>query len=248
MKINSINTKIQSISLKRNNIFFNGQRAKNDKQDSVNFTHKEFRTSSNGFIHNIKQKMLGALAYDPIEQSLHYQKTGKISKDIKIADGFKDAGKSGKKSRNGRSESNREIIVVDRRQDNTLREMIDYTKQNTRGMNEKEKVTFLTSLLNNINGGRPKRVKTGFLPKRSTEVFLGNSIEEDYAVGRHIALLFKVIGDEIGIKNDLIKGTLAGSKHAWNVVHYSNGQKLIQDCTNGLTEDYRSSFAYKQAK
>ena len=243
MRINAINNVYNS----RNTINFNRISQMRETKDEIILSASIHHKEGTGILQKIKTIALGKLAYDPIKQSVYYQKHGKISKDIRIADGFKDMGKSGSIAKNGKAKSHREIIVVDRKRDYVLQEMTDYVKDNTRGMDENEKVRYLSDFIQNVESMIETKNK-GRFPQHNQEVLLGHSVINRYAEGRHNALFFKIIGDEIGIKNDLIKGTLAGCKHAWNVVHYEDGRKVIHDCTSGVAEDAKSSFVYRQAK
>ncbi|MBQ9245827.1 hypothetical protein IJ182_06130 [bacterium] len=184
-------------------------------------------------------------ADDGISQSLLYIKKGKIGKNIKLADGFMDTGISGEITQDGEVKSNREIIVVDRESDEKLNKIIKNIKKNTKTMTDKEKAGYICAYLHNYKN--PDDNSSNVLTPNK-KILVGDTLGMFCTAGRHNSIAFKVIADEIGLKCDLVKGTVMGSKHAWNVVYLKNNPPLIYDSTLQIVERKNESRVYREYK
>ncbi len=204
-----------------------------------------------------RKPSLENLKDDPLEQSKFYSRYGYIDKNVKIADGFMDVGMSGSIYDNGTTYSEREIIVVDRKNDKKLNEIINTLKENISSVSaveicpnseniiyspltKDEQIEYLFGylkdmvILNYSEGLKVanfrKKPKDVFISVNPNEkVLLGDCIKNMNAQPRHYSLLFKVLADELDIPCKLVKGTKQGNKHAWNIVNISNSRPVIFD-------------------
>ena len=160
-----------------------------------------------------------------------------------------DGGKAMKLSDTGEVlNANREIIVVDRANDPQLRNIIEFIKKQTRGMNEKEKAQYLMDYIYNLAGdGNSAVVNLHAVERAGVKMKLGDIMTQNppIAVCRHRSLLYKVLGDEIGLDVQLQRGRFYQNAenqggHAWNTVQFKDGSSAIYDAMNNrrLSTDF----------
>ena len=111
-------------------------------------------------------------------------------------------------------------------------------------MNEKQKAAFLQKYISDLcgDGSVCDRNLDRFKPKVCyQEVLLGDIIanKPPVAVCRHRSLLFKILGDEVGLKIELQRGDFVDSSgyggHAWNHITFSDGTSAIFDAMHNIT-------------
>ena len=190
-----------------------------------------------------------------IQQAQKFNRENKIGCGEKITDGYIDAGKMATLTPDGRvTNSKREILVVDRRRDRFLNEMINDVKAQTAGMNEAEKAIFIYDYICNLesNGLRVKdtSVEASELWSDANigqKVLLGDEVfktNPNVVVCRHRSLLFKVLADEVGLNVELNRGYLNcrdGGRHAWNTVRFRNGDVYVFDLAQGYYQPARET-------
>lgn len=198
---------------------------------------------------------------NPIEQSKSFNSTHRIDADTRVADGYKDGGRRLRFDDNGNpiNQPNREIILVDRQKDQKLQDIIADVKKKTAKMSEKQKAAFLQKYICDISGGTNPSSKIGDAWDNNhigQEVLLGDIIttKPSVAVCRHRSLLYKILGDEVGLKVELQRGNFhddwGGGGHAWNTVRFDDGTSAIFDAmhnktsntTPGHVDDYAKKY------
>ena len=179
---------------------------------------------------------------EAILQSKNYFKDSIITADEKILDGFKDGGRK----------RNREIICVDRKKDVKLQKIINEVKENVKNLPyynpetgeyiEKEDYIYdYVKKLEKFNIAEK-------LPE-GKEILLGDIIGTESACCRHLALLFKILSDETGVKTDLVRGEVINPfnsqeeiPHVWNIVELDDSYQLY-DCALGFNScEYMSLY------
>lgn len=198
---------------------------------------------------------------NPIEQSKSFNSTHRIDADTRVADGYKDGGRRLRFDDNGNpiNRPSREIILVDRQQDKKLQDIIAEVKKKTAKMNEKQKAAFLQKYICEISGGTHPDAKIGDIWDNNhigKEILLGDIITAKPAVAvcRHRSLLYKILGDEVGLRVELQRGNFhddwGGGGHAWNTVRFEDGTSAIFDAmhnkssntTPGHVDDYAKKY------
>ena len=240
----------------------------------VSRKHLTIEKTSNGYIvrdtsvngTSIGQKMqdAGAVSYHtPVEQSQKFNQTHRVDVGEVVMDGYKDGGRGLRFDSNGNpiNTPTREIIVLDRGKDTKLQSIISDVKNKTAGMSDKEKAAFLQKYVHNLTGDGNIAAKNGSSWDRAhvgQEVLLGDIVTNNppVAVCRHRSLLFKVLGDEIGLDIELQRGNFYdsysgdGGGHAWNTVRFKDGTSAIYDAmhnrtsstTPGRVDDYSRQY------
>ena len=195
-----------------------------------------------------------------IEQTGKFNSTHRIDVGEKVLDGYKDASRKVQFDSNGNiinpEKVYRETIVVDRTKDKKLQHLISDVKQKTKKMSEQQKADFLMEYIYNLTGDG--NIAAGNCKKWTKnnvgqDALLGDIVTNNppVAVCRHRGLLFKVLGDEVGLKIELQRGNFYvdannNGGHAWNTVRFSDGTSAIYDAmhhrkastTPGQIDDY----------
>ena len=239
MKINAINSAIQNNSF-TNNMAFTGLFRKKYTYDYDVYMPEKQSKMKNKLLERFNDIFVVEISTNSITQSNYFKRNGIINYKNKISDGFIDVSSDGKIYDDGTCRSSRPIILVDRKYDSTLRQIIEKTKNETTGLDENDKVRYLTELLTNTVSKCPKANA-----KPNEIVKIGDTIGAFGYGGRQDSIMFKILSDEIGLKTDLVKGLAAGKKRTWNVVHYKNGVNKVHDISMGIVEDARKSKVYK---
>ena len=178
-----------------------------------------------------------------IEQTGKFNSTHRIDVGEKVLDGYKDAGRRVKFDSNGNiinpEKIRRETIVVDRTKDKKLQHLISDVKQKTKKMSEQQKADFLMEYIYNLTGDgsiAAENCKKWTKNNVGQDALLGDIVTNNppVAVCRHRGLLFKVLGDEVGLKTELQRGNfyvdaVDNGGHAWNTVRFSDGTSAIYD-------------------
>ncbi len=187
-------------------------------------------------------------------QSKSFNARHKIDRTEKIVDGYMDGGRGATFDANGNIVgSNREIIVVDRTKDRVLNWMISDIKRNTAGMTETQKINYLFNYVTQKCGGKGSTAVENNLNNwnyynTNKQVLLGDIVNNNtpISVCRHRSLLFKVLGDEIGVNVNLQRGCFTSQSgqggHAWNVVRTNTGDYYICDTMNNKIIPIQESY------
>jgi hypothetical protein len=182
----------------------------------------------------------GAAAQEVINA---YYKGQHVPPGLTIPDGYIDGGRNMRFDDSGRAVSNREIIIVDRGRDDELRKHIEFARAgDLKKLPPRERAVRVAKYVDQIStppGGErwtePAIAQTT-MEFTNQPVLMGEILEQCRAgVCRHRALLFKILGDEAGLKVSLRRGHLhtrryaGGYPHAWNEVHLDDGTRLLVD-------------------
>jgi hypothetical protein len=182
------------------------------------------------------------------EQNIKFRDTGKIPAGEKISDGYIDGGSGTLLNEKGEiiKNGNREIILIDRKVDVYLKNQINYVKREFQNLPDKEKMEKLSKHIDDMFGGRKQGIvekSDNFTDKfEGQSLLLGKIAENGLGVCRHRALMYKILGDEIGLNVSLKRGFMtdqsmgkvfeARANHAWNIVE-ANGEKYLVDVMQG---------------
>jgi hypothetical protein len=183
-----------------------------------------------------------------VEQSQNFNKTHKISEYEIVMDGYKDGGRRLMFDDNGHpiNKPSREIIIVDRNKDKELQKIIQNVKKKTAKMSDREKAAFLQKYICKISGNKDIdsiTMDNWVSMNTGREIMLGDIItaKPPVAVCRHRSLLFKILGDEVGLNIELQRGNFysefGGGGHAWNTVRFEDGTSAIYDAMHNKTSN-----------
>ncbi len=174
-------------------------------------------------------------------QSLRFQRLNRVEPNQLIHDGYVDGGRGQTITDDGKASSSREVLVVDRTRDTNLREMLA-TARSMQTLPEADRLAALAALVEQhfvaVSGNALKPDEVLGSNHQNQEVLLGDAAQKGGGgVCRHRALLFKVLGDEAGLKVALVRGYAKctdGSYggHAWNEVELTDQPKQMVDVMN----------------
>jgi hypothetical protein len=137
-----------------------------------------------------------------------------------------------------------EYLLIDRKADPVLAEAIGWAKTLRNLPEEKRLLTLGRGIRRMYNAARPfeeTRKRLRAFPKQ--RMYLGETLARQAGLCRHMALLFKVLADEAGLKASVHCGILQdrdgkGQFHMWNQVKYTdndgNAQERVFDVTQWL--------------
>ncbi len=171
-----------------------------------------------------------------------YHKGHFVSPGMRIPDGYADGGTYMKIKENGTVVATREVIMVDRERDGKLVRHIEFARSK-RKLPEVERAQVLARYIDEMTspGGDRNLAEAAtrkLMDYRNSEILLGEIPE--YCGGgvcRHRSLLFKIMGDEAGLRVGLRRGHMKSrgrllGRHAWNEITLENGGKRIVDVMN----------------
>lgn len=161
----------------------------------------------------------------------------------RVPDGYFDGGRHMRLDDEGRAQSGREILLVDRGNDPELQRQIAYAQSDEiRRLPELERVQKLAAFVDRRTTPPGGERWTGPTIDMITKEFanrtlrVGEVVEQSQAgVCRHRSLLFKILADEAGLQAALVRGNYAvrgrtpGFAHAWNEVTLADGRRLLVD-------------------
>jgi hypothetical protein len=161
----------------------------------------------------------------------------------RVPDGYFDGGRHMRLDEEGRAQSGREILLVDRGNDPELQRQIAYAQSaEIRQLPELERVQKLAAFVDGRTTPPGGERWTGPTIDMITKEFanktlrIGDVVEQSQAgVCRHRSLLFKILADEAGLQAALVRGNYAqrgrtpGFAHAWNEVTLSDGRRVLVD-------------------
>ena len=175
-----------------------------------------------------------------------------VSPNTRIPNGFLDGGRSMQVDEFGYVISGREIMLVDRWNDDRLKDHLRYAlSEKIQTLNEVDRATRIARYVDRIftpPEGRSECVDRTrqYLDRRypSQVVLLGDiPLLCGAGVCRHRSLLFKLMADEAGLKAALVRGKLGSDEataggHAWNELVLQTGKKVIVDVMNPQPDFY----------
>lgn len=171
-----------------------------------------------------------------------YYKEHFVGPGVLVPDGYVDGGRHMEFDANGRAESGREILLVDRAGDSELREQLDFARSlDSQGLSPLERVQRLAERIDRLTTPPGGRRWVGQAVEDLTHQFankpvrIGDMVDLGQAgVCRHRSLLFKILADEAGLKSALVRGNYfaddkRGGAHAWNEIYLDDGRRLLVD-------------------
>ena len=171
-----------------------------------------------------------------------YHKRHFVAPAMRIPDGYADGGTYMKIKEDGTVVATREVIMVDRKRDGKLAGYIAFARAK-KNLPEVERAQVLARYIDRItspNGERAlaEAATRQLMDYRNSEILLGQVAE--YCGGgvcRHRSLLFKIMGDEAGLRVGLRRGHMKArgrllGRHAWNEITLKDGSRRIVDVMN----------------
>ncbi|QDV53928.1 EDR1-related protein [Gimesia fumaroli] len=173
-----------------------------------------------------------AVAY----HSQHY-----VDPKLKIVDGYVDGGRGMQLNDQGQARSRRELLIVDRSRDESLRKHLEFAKSDDIKSLEPVKRAFRLAkyidqsmTLEKDNRSTMAAVVLMTREYANEGVLIGDVTRLCGAgVCRHRALLFKILADEAGLDVALVRGNFGDAQHreghAWNELHLKDGRRYLVD-------------------
>lgn len=168
----------------------------------------------------------------------HYLSKHRV--DTKVPDGFRDGGRSLYFDNKGNIDASfikpyREILVVDKNNDIGLIKTIEGFKKilsRQPKLTQEEKLKALYTYVYNLFRADAPKGATDMFPNQPIKI--GSIIGSGAGCCRHMALVAKLIGDEVGINVSLVRGKIQShsghlGNHIWNEVRLPNGEKYLLD-------------------
>jgi hypothetical protein len=176
------------------------------------------------------------------EVVLQFNKQHFLGPNVSIPDGYIDGGRHMAVDSQGNASSGREILMVDRSRDTELADDLAFARSaEVRALPPLERMQRIAARIDRETtppgGLRWVGETTQQLEKEFTNhpLLIGDWMGQGQAgVCRHRSLLFKILGDEAGLKVALVRGNFArkgppGVAHAWNEVTLDDGRRVIVD-------------------
>jgi hypothetical protein len=164
---------------------------------------------------------------------------------MRIPDGYIDGGRGMKMHADGQVGSSRELMMVDRRHDARLRELLTFAcTPEIQALDERERAVKLADYLEEFSNGKLSRrdsskATDALIPKyRGRGVLIGDVVAIcGGASCRHRTLLYKLLADEAGLSVSMVRGRYRHSdgrlgSHAWNEQYLKDGTVLLVDIMN----------------
>lgn len=160
------------------------------------------------------------------QQTRQFQTEHKITAKEKILDGFWDVG-SAQKPPDGKNSPNQirtqEAVAVDRARDPVLKALIAAVKQGpSKWTSRRQKEQLIRQLVWQVfaAGGLPYLKRQALIENLYPKTYyLGEIAKQRMGIGRHAALLYKILADEAGLKVDLVRGLYPINNHHGQMVH-----------------------------
>ena len=189
------------------------------------------------------------VAKEVIEQSRLYRQQNFIPSSQRILDGFKDGGSNARYLDDGSVvDSAREVIVVDRTKDSQLCSIISDFKTKIKDIDTDEELPseFTQNYIFNRFAKKSLSASEIIEYPDGMEKYLGEILENGTPTCRHLALLYKILGDDIGLETDLVRGMATigrkTERHAW-VKIAEDGCTALSDPTNNIMTGYLEDVA-----
>jgi hypothetical protein len=175
-----------------------------------------------------------------------FRKTSYLPAGTLIPDGYVDGGHGMRLDGSDHATSSREILVVDRPADPELQHELAYART-LRGLpplDRAHKLSVYVDQLSTPPAGRKVLDDTVTFCEhefKNKPLCIGDFIDQCHAgVCRHRSLLFKLLGDEAGLRTALVRGNYFhaghGDPHAWNEVVLDDGRRYLIDSTQRPNE------------
>jgi hypothetical protein len=188
---------------------------------------------------------------DAREVTRQFSNSHYLGPNTGVANGFLDGGRGMQVDEFGYAISGREIIGVDRRHDDRLRDHLRYARSDElKNLNEVDRATRIARYVDRVftppEGRNGSEDRGQYLADRyrSQEILLGNvPLLCGAGVCRHRSLLFKLMADDAGLNAALARGNYeigetAVFGHAWNELYLQNGKQVIVDVMNPQPDFY----------
>ncbi|QDT45860.1 hypothetical protein Pan241w_59880 [Gimesia alba] len=168
--------------------------------------------------------------------SRHY-----VAPKLKIIDGYVDGGRGMQLNDQGQARSRRELLIVDRSRDASLRKHLEFAKSDEIKSLEPVKRAFrlakyIDQSMTLEKDNRYTMAAVVLLTKEyANEGVLIGDVTRICGAGvcRHRALLFKILADEAGLDVALVRGNFGDAErregHAWNELHLKDGRRFVVD-------------------
>ncbi|WP_339730257.1 EDR1-related protein [uncultured Gimesia sp.] len=168
--------------------------------------------------------------------SQHY-----VAPKLKIVDGYFDGGRGMQFDAEGHARSRRELLIVDRSRDETLRKYLEFAGSDE--IKELEPSKRASRLAKYIDQNMTLE-KNDFFTQKAVFLMTREYGNEGVLIGdvsricgagvcRHRALLFKILADEAGLDVALVRGDYGDAQrregHAWNELHLKDGRRILID-------------------
>ncbi len=187
---------------------------------------------------------------DALQITRNYLLRHRVNPEERIPDGYIDGGRGMQLDANGKASSHREILMVRRSDDPALRRHLDFARSpEVQALPPLARATRIARYIAKELAA-PEGDQWAVADSMLLAAEYGNSpvlfgeMEKVCPSGvcRHRGLLFKLMGDEAGLKVALVRGNLKTSTsvggHAWNELHLEDGRRLLVDIMNPL-RDFR---------
>ena len=162
-----------------------------------------------------------------------------VGPSTRIPDGFLDGGRAMQMDEYGYAISGRELMRVDRRIDDRLRDHLRYARsEELQTLNEVDRATRIVRYIDKLltppegRGESMNRVHHYLVKSYSSQVVLLGNVPRLCGAGvcRHRSLLFKLMADDAGLKAALVRGRLKHDGkdlggHTWNELTLQSGKK-----------------------
>ncbi len=178
------------------------------------------------------------------EATMAYYQQHYLPPGMTVPDGYVDGGRRMVLGKNAVVLSTREILVIDRTKDESLRKHLTYAKspellQLPTAERAKKLAQYVDKVLS-PGGDRRAALQAveDFTVEYANRPVLFGEMEQACQSGvcRHRSLLFKMLCDDAGIKAALVRGNynrgLTRGGHAWNEIILDDGARVIVDVMN----------------
>jgi Ethylene-responsive protein kinase Le-CTR1/Beta-galactosidase jelly roll domain len=177
-----------------------------------------------------------------------------VGPESRVPDGYVDGGRHMQMDTESQASSGREILLVDREHDTELSNYLAFARQpEVRALGTLDRAQRLAEYIDRLSTPPGGRRWIGPAVDEITKEFankplrIGDVIDQcQSGVCRHRSLLFKLLGDEAGLKTALVRGNYAmdaaqapagaklpkgvkGFPHAWNEVELEDGTLVLVD-------------------
>ena len=174
-------------------------------------------------------------------QTEAFLKEHRIPEGQRVLDGYMDGGRGSTVNSDGLVSTDREVIVVDRSRDESLRKHLEFARsEQLKPMTSLDRAALLAVYVDKVMAhvAVPRYCEPAdrllVAEYRGEPVLLGDVPRLcGSGVCRHRSLLFKLMADEAGLRVALVRGGFntgkAVEKHAWNELLLEDGKRLVVD-------------------
>jgi hypothetical protein len=177
-----------------------------------------------------------------------------VGPELRVPDGYVDGGRHMQLDAQSQASSGREILLVDREHDTELSKFLAFARApEVRALGTIDRMQRLAEYIDRLSTPPGGRRWIGPAVDDITKEFtnkplrIGDVVDQcSSGVCRHRSLLFKLLGDEAGLKTALVRGNygmdagqappgaqlvkgMKGFPHAWNEVELEDGTRVLVD-------------------